>query len=140
MTSSPDTPTKAGENPTCWPIKPITDGASRMPEYPIIVTVLRPAPGDRPGWLPAAENAMGTILAMPKPERAKARMATQALGANPPTSMPVAATSAETRNVVTAPKRLRTASPAKRISAIVPEKAAKARPAVAMPAPSSCFR
>lgn len=38
--------------------------------------------------------------------------------------MPAAAMSAEQRSVATAPKRLRTPSPRKRISAMTPEKAA----------------
>ena len=83
-----------------------------------------PVPDDMPSWLPPAEKMIGTMLAMPKPQNAKAAMASQGEGDRPATSMPAAATSAETRSVVTAPKRLRTPSPKKRMTAMTPEKAA----------------
>jgi glycine/D-amino acid oxidase-like deaminating enzyme len=51
-----------------------------------------------------------------------------------------AATRLETRNVATAPNRLRMPSPRKRIKAMDAENPAKPRPAIAMSAPSSCSR
>ena len=50
-------------------------------------------PGARgmPGWFPAAEKAIGTILAMPMPQNAKAAIASHGQGDSPATSMPAAA-------------------------------------------------
>ena len=104
------------------------------------MTVLSEAPDDVPGWLPAAEKAIGTMLAMPSPAKPKAAMASQGSCEKPAMSMPAAAARLENRKVRTAPNRLRTLSPTKRISAIAPEKAAKPRPAVARSDPRSSRR
>lgn len=96
-----------------------------------------PAAEEMPGWLPAAEKAMGTMLAMPSPASAKASVASSGEGAIPAPSIPAAATAPDSRMVATAPSRLRTLSPRKRIKAMAPEKAVKARLASASPAPIS---
>ena len=98
------------------------------------------APAENPVRLPAAEKAIGTVLAMPRPDMAKAMIANQSLGARPPASMPAAAMNADQRMVLTAPKRLRTPSPAKRMIAIEPAKKAKARPDTETVEPSSLDR
>ena len=46
----------------------------------MVVTTLMPAPGLTPGWLPAAENRIGTMLAMPSPLTAKAAIASHGDG------------------------------------------------------------
>ena len=62
----------------------------------MVVTTLTPAPGLTPGWLPAAEKRIGTVLAMPSPLTAKAAIASHGQGAKmadrPATSMPAAET------------------------------------------------
>ena len=64
------------------------------------------------------------MLAMPSPATAKAAMTSQGQGDKAATNMPEEAISEDTRSVVTAPKRLRTPSPAKRIRAMAPENSA----------------
>ena len=44
----------------------------------MVVTTLMPVPDDMPSWLPPAEKMIGTMLAMPKPQRAKAAMRSRA--------------------------------------------------------------
>ena len=46
----------------------------------MVVTTLMPVPDDMPSWLPPAEKMIGTMLAMPKPQKAKAAMASQGDG------------------------------------------------------------
>ena len=43
----------------------------------MVVTTLMPVPDDMPSWLPPAENRIGTMLAMLKPQKAKDQQATQ---------------------------------------------------------------
>ena len=83
---------------------------------------------------------MGTMLAMPMPASANPAIAGAGLLDSPARTKPAIATAELARRVVTAPKRRRSPSPAKRIAAIAPAQAAKPRPATDSDAPISRCR
>ena len=86
----------------------------------VVTMPRRPAPGPRPGWLPASRKGDGDHVGDAEAGNGHGDDRDHGSGANPAPAMPRAAIRLDTRKVATAPKnRPRMPSPTNRISAMV---------------------
>ena len=104
------------------------------------LTAEMPTPGASPGRFPAAEKAIGTMLAIPSPARAKPAAATGTLPANAASQQPRPGHHRREPQRQHRPQPVADRIAAEPHSAIVAEKAAKASPAASTEAAELLLR